>query len=59
MGEVEGRERIHRLESRMVRGHGVRKDGKWGKWRIRKEGRGIGVGVTIRVSIYQLLVCWS
>ena len=22
-------------------------------------GRGIGVGVTIRVSIYQLLVCWS
>ena len=31
----------------MVRGQGVEKDGKWGKWKIRKEGRGIGrVGVT-------------
>ena len=46
-GEVEGRERIHRLKSRVVRGRGVGKDGKWGKWRIGKEGRGIGrVGVT-------------
>ena len=44
----------------MVRGQGVRKDGKWGKWRIGKEGRGIGrVGVTrVRYS-GQLLVCWS
>ena len=39
MGEVEGKERIHRLESRVVRGQGVGKDGKWGKWRIGKEGR--------------------
>ena len=47
MWEVDGREKVRRLENRVVRGQGVRKDGKWWKWRIRKEGRGIGrVGVT-------------
>ena len=46
MGEVDDKEKVHRLDSRVVRGQG-RKDGKWGKWRIGKEGRGIGrVGVT-------------
>jgi len=35
-GEVEGREGVHRLESRVVRGQEVGKDGKWGKWRIGK-----------------------
>jgi hypothetical protein len=30
---------VHRLDSRVVRGQGVGKDGKWGKWRIGKEGR--------------------
>ena len=44
---MEGREGVHRLESRVVRGQEVGKDGKWGKRRIGKEGRGIGrVGVT-------------
>ena len=37
MGEVEGKERIHRLESRVVRGQGVEEDGKWGKWMIREK----------------------
>ena len=37
MGEVDDRERVRRRESRVVRGQGVRKDGKWGKWRIRKD----------------------
>ena len=36
MGEVDDREKVRRLESRVVRGQGVRKDGKWGKWRIGK-----------------------
>jgi hypothetical protein len=36
---VEGRERIHRLENRVVRGQGVGKDGKWGKWMIGKKVR--------------------
>ena len=31
---MEGREGVHRLESRVVRGQGVGKDGKWGKWMI-------------------------
>ena len=44
MGEVEGRERIHRLENRVVRGQGVGKDGKWGKWMIRKRYIGWIVG---------------
>ena len=35
-GGVEGRERIHRLKSRVVRGRGVGKDGEWGKWVIGK-----------------------
>ena len=33
---MEGREGAHRLESRVVRGQEVGKDGKWGKWRIGK-----------------------
>ena len=44
---MEDMEGFRQLESRVVRGQGVRKDGKWGEWRIGKEGRGIGrVGVT-------------
>ena len=27
---------VHRLDSRVVRGQGVGKDGKWGKWMIRE-----------------------
>ena len=33
---MEGREGVHRLDSRVVRGQEVGKDGKWGKWRIGK-----------------------
>ena len=36
MGGVEDMEGFRQLESRVVRGQGVGKDGKWGKWMIRE-----------------------